>query len=150
MGKVSAIFGTHDEKTLAQLRDVAERAERPRSWRTGTWLRHAPSAASAAYDNKASVVGVGFDIAAATRRFDKPQSRASSTRELERFADEIQRSISFGIGRRNDRTTRRRTTLCSTRRSGTRCASRRGSTSTTNCSRRTRATGDGGKRQSFM
>ena len=27
MGKVSAIFGTHDEKTLAQLRDVAERAE---------------------------------------------------------------------------------------------------------------------------
>src|SRR5205807_8983992 len=100
MGRVSAVFGTHDDKTLAQLRDVAERAEQAALMADGHVGYVMPIGGIAAYDNKASVVGVGFDIAcgnAAIRtnldiaRFDRPT--------LEHFADEIQRSISFGVGR---------------------------------------------------
>lgn len=97
------IFGTHDEKTVEQLRDVASRAERAALMADGHVGYVMPIGGVAAYDNKASVVGVGFDIAcgnAAIRtnldvaRFDR--------RTFEHLADEIQRSISFGIGRTNE------------------------------------------------
>src|SRR3954464_10583858 len=60
---VSAVFGTHDEKTLAQLRDVGSRAEQVALMADGHvgYVMHIGGVA--AYDNKASVVGVGFDIA---------------------------------------------------------------------------------------
>lgn len=97
------VFGTHDEKTVAQLHDVAGRAERAALMADGHVGYVMPIGGVAAYDNKASVVGVGFDIAcgnAAIRtnlhveRFDR--------RMLEHLADEIQRSISFGVGRTNE------------------------------------------------
>src|SRR4051812_5563633 len=97
-GKVSAVFGQHDPKTIAQLEDVASRAEQAALMADGHVGYVMPIGGVAAYDNRASVVGVGFDIAcgnAAVRtnlrvdRFDHA--------ELDRLADEIQRSISFGI-----------------------------------------------------
>ena len=100
---ITAVFGTHDEKTLAQLRDVGSRAEKVALMADGHVGYVMPIGGVAAYENKASVVGVGFDIAcgnAAIRtnlsidRFDRA--------EFERLADEIQRSISFGVGRRNE------------------------------------------------
>jgi tRNA-splicing ligase RtcB len=99
---IGAVFGTHEEKTLAQLHDVASRAERVALMADGHLGYVMPIGGVAAYDNKASVVGVGFDIAcgnAAIRtnlsvdQFDR--------RALEHFATEIQREVSFGIGRKN-------------------------------------------------
>ena len=100
---IGAVFGTHDEKTIAQLRDVASRAERAALMADGHVGYVMPIGGVAAYDNKASVVGVGFDIAcgnAAIRTNLKLES--FDRRELEHLADVIQRSISFGVGRKNE------------------------------------------------
>src|SRR5437867_12917694 len=100
MANIGAVFGTHDEKTLEQLRDVATRAERVALMADGHVGYVMPIGGVAAYDNKASVVGVGFDIAcgnAAIRTNLKLDQ--FERRELENLADEIQRSIAFGVAR---------------------------------------------------
>src|SRR2546428_2856134 len=103
MANIGAVFGTHDEQTLAQLRDVATRAERVALMADGHVGYVMPIGGVAAYDNKASVVGVGFDIACgnAAIRTNLPFENFNR-QELENLADEIQRSLSFGIGRRNE------------------------------------------------
>jgi len=57
------VFGTHDEGTLAQMRDVASRAERAALMADGHVGYVQPIGGVVAYDEKVSVVGVGFDIA---------------------------------------------------------------------------------------
>jgi tRNA-splicing ligase RtcB len=101
--KIGAIFGSHDEKTLTQLRDVATRAEKVALMADGHTGYVMPIGGVAAYDNKASVMGVGFDIACGNAAIRTNLDVASFTRaELEHVADVIQRSISFGVGRRNE------------------------------------------------
>jgi tRNA-splicing ligase RtcB (3'-phosphate/5'-hydroxy nucleic acid ligase) len=97
-----AVFGQHDEKTLAQLRDVASRAERAALMADGHLGYVMPIGGVAAYRNSASVVGVGFDIACgnAAIRTDLTLDRFDG-RELGRIADQIHRSVSFGVGRTN-------------------------------------------------
>jgi tRNA-splicing ligase RtcB len=99
---ITAVFGTHDEKTIAQLRDVGARAEKVALMADGHVGYVMPIDGVAAYDNKASVVGVGFDIACGNAAIRTDLNIAQFDRaQLERFADEIQRSISFGVGRKN-------------------------------------------------
>jgi len=57
------IFGTHDEQTLRQYRDVASRAACAALMADGHLGYVMPIGGVAAYDNRVSVVGVGFDIA---------------------------------------------------------------------------------------
>src|SRR5690348_10796644 len=54
---ITAVFGTHEEKTLAQLRDVGSRAEQVALMADGHVGYVMPIGGVAAYDNKASVVG---------------------------------------------------------------------------------------------
>ena len=56
---LSGVFGTHDEKTLEQLRDVGSRAERVALMADGHVGYVMPIGGVAAYDNHASVVGMG-------------------------------------------------------------------------------------------
>ena len=58
-----AVFGEHDDKTLAQLRDVASRADRAALMADGHLGYVMPIGGVAAYHDTVSVVGVGFDIA---------------------------------------------------------------------------------------
>jgi len=96
------IFGTHDEKTLNQLRDVATRAERVALMADGHVGYVMPIGGVAAYDNAVSVVGVGFDIACGNAAIRTDVRADSLTRnEYESLADEIARTISFGVGRSN-------------------------------------------------
>src|SRR5206468_9511203 len=101
--KVVKIFGQHDAETVRQLEQVAANAERVALMADGHVGYVMPIGGVAAYHNKASVVGVGFDIAcgnAAIRTdlhgddFDRPQWSA--------LADAIAATVSFGIGRRNE------------------------------------------------
>ena len=103
MGEITAVFGNHDPKTIEQLRDVASRAERAALMADGHVGYVMPIGGVAAYDGKASVVGVGFDIACgnAAIRTDLRLEQFDRT-HLEQLADTIQRSISFGVGRRNE------------------------------------------------
>jgi tRNA-splicing ligase RtcB (3'-phosphate/5'-hydroxy nucleic acid ligase) len=95
------VFGTHDEKTLAQLADVASRAERAALMADGHLGYVMPIGGVAAYREKVSVVGVGFDIACGNAAImtDMTVADLSSPGKI---ADDIQRSISFGVGRTNN------------------------------------------------
>src|SRR5213596_449968 len=95
------IFGSHESNTLEQLRDVASRAERAALMADGHLGYVMPIGGVAAYRDKVSVVGVGFDIAcgnAAIRTDLKLPQIQGRVREL---ADEIQASLSFGVGLKN-------------------------------------------------
>ncbi|HEX6643984.1 MAG TPA: RtcB family protein [Gemmatimonadales bacterium] len=98
------IFGQHDEKTILQLQDVATRAERVALMADGHVGYVMPIGGVAAYRDRVSVVGVGFDIACgnAAIRTDLNLADAGGIAErLGELADEIQDTISFGIGRKN-------------------------------------------------
>jgi tRNA-splicing ligase RtcB (3'-phosphate/5'-hydroxy nucleic acid ligase) len=98
------IFGQHDRNTLAQLEDVASRAERAALMADGHVGYVMPIGGVAAYDDKVSVVGVGFDIAcgnAAIRTDLTMHGTPGLIDRLPALADEIQSTVSFGLGRRN-------------------------------------------------
>ncbi len=102
------IFGEHDAATLAQFRDVASRAERAALMADGHVGYVMPIGGVAAYRDQVSVVGVGFDIACGNaailtnRRLEEfGETAAERAHRLGPIADEIQSTISFGIGRRN-------------------------------------------------
>lgn len=102
MEREPVIFGQHDSNTIAQLRDVASRAERAALMADGHVGYVMPIGGVAAYRNRASVVGVGFDIACgnAAIRTDL-RADAFDRQELARIGDAVQRSVSFGVGRTN-------------------------------------------------
>src|SRR5438046_9695967 len=95
------IFGVHDEKTLAQLHDVASRAERVALMADGHLGYVMPIGGVAAYRDKVSVVGVGFDIACGNAAIRTGLKLPAIQGRLRELADEIQASLSFGIGRVN-------------------------------------------------
>lgn len=111
-------FGSHDEATLIQMSEVAQRAVTAAIMADGHKGYVMPVGGVAAYDNAVSVVGVGFDIACGNCAIqtnlklsdvtnkhladieNNPYSCASD-KTLNKIADEIATSISFGIGRSN-------------------------------------------------
>ncbi|MGH7520862.1 MAG: RtcB family protein, partial [Gemmatimonadales bacterium] len=97
------IFGSHEANTLEQLRDVASRAERAALMADGHLGYVMPIGGVAAYRDKVSVVGVGFDIACgnAAIRTDLKLPQIQGGGRLRELADEIQASLSFGVGLRN-------------------------------------------------
>jgi tRNA-splicing ligase RtcB len=102
------VFGSHDEQTLVQFRDVASRAERAALMADGHVGYVMPIGGVAAYRDKVSVVGVGFDVACGNAAIrtdmtlaDVGQSPDELRRHLKGIADEIARTVSFGIGRKN-------------------------------------------------
>jgi tRNA-splicing ligase RtcB len=96
------VLGSHEANTLAQLADVARRAERVALMADGHLGYIMPVGGVAAYRGKVSVAGVGFDIACGNCAMRTDLVAADLPRErLEPLADRIQREISFGIGRTN-------------------------------------------------
>ena len=113
------VFGQHDRDTLRQAEDVATRAERVALMADGHVGYVMPIGGGAAYDNRVSVVGVGFDIACgnAAIRTDltvedltrgmslddvrRNPHRFTQDRRVRQAADEITDAISFGVGRKN-------------------------------------------------
>ena len=95
------IFGTHEENTLAQFKDVANGAERAALMADGHLGYVMPIGGVAAYQGKVSVTWVGFDIACgnATIRTDLVAEKIAP--HAEDIADEIAARISFGVGGSN-------------------------------------------------
>lgn len=96
-----AVFGNHDTQTLGQLRDVASRADKTAIMADGHMGYIMPIGGVAAYRNKVSVAGVGFDIACGNAAIRTDLKLEAIQPYLERLADEIAASISFGVGRSN-------------------------------------------------
>jgi len=102
------VFGTHDDATRAQLARVAEHARKVALMADGHVGYVMPIGGVAAYDNQVSVVGVGFDIACgnAAIRTDRKLGDIGgapevAARRLGQLADQINDTVSFGIGRKN-------------------------------------------------
>lgn len=112
------VFGKHERNTLSQLEDVASRAERVALMADGHLGYVMPIGGVAAYRDRVSVVGVGFDIAcgnAAIRtdattesllgmgreELDRNPHRVVENPTLNRLADALFDELSFGIGRKN-------------------------------------------------
>jgi tRNA-splicing ligase RtcB (3'-phosphate/5'-hydroxy nucleic acid ligase) len=104
----TAVFGEHDDTTLAQIGDVARRAEHTVLCADAHVGYVMPIGGVAAYRDKVSVVGVGFDIACgnAAIRTDCTLADLGGDPEevhaaLDAAADEIHDAVSFGVGRKN-------------------------------------------------
>ena len=95
------IFGTHDQNTLDQFADVSSRAVRSALMADGHMGYIMPIGGVAAYDNKVSVAGVGYDIACGNCAILTDLTVEDIGHNLRQLADEINDSISFGIGRKN-------------------------------------------------
>lgn len=96
------IFGRHDDKTVQQLENVARRAERVALMADGHLGYVMPIGGVAAYRRHLSVVGVGFDIACGNAAILTDRHLGDFDRDaLTRLADEIQSTVSFGVGRKN-------------------------------------------------
>ncbi len=100
MGQPDIIFGDHDDKTLLQLQDVASRAERAALMADGHLGYIMPIGGVAAFTDKVSVTGVGFDIACGNAAI-RTNLQRDELGNLSGIADEIQSQLSFGIGRKN-------------------------------------------------
>ncbi|HEX6316875.1 MAG TPA: RtcB family protein [Gemmatimonadaceae bacterium] len=97
------IFGQHDEKTLEQFRAIQRRAVKAALMADGHAGYSMPIGGVAAYEDEVSVTGVGFDIACgnAAIRTDARLEDFTKEQQLQQVANDIQRSISFGVGREN-------------------------------------------------
>lgn len=99
------IFGTHDQNTLEQLKDVQSRAVRTALMADGHMGYIMPIGGVAAYDNAVSVAGVGFDIGCGNCAIKTDLTIDDIAGSLSELADEIQSTISFGVGRSNNAST---------------------------------------------
>jgi tRNA-splicing ligase RtcB len=102
------VFGLPDENTIKQMRQVRASAEHAVLLADSHVGFTMPIGGVAAYDQQVSVVGVGFDIACGNAAIRTDMSLADLGKSpdkqrfmLERVADRIRDSISFGVGRRN-------------------------------------------------
>src|SRR4051812_41850158 len=98
------IFGQHDENTIAQLERCADAEPGARAvlCADGHLGYSMPIGGVVGYHNVISPSGVGYDIACGNLAA-RTNLRADTIddREWTRIANQIQRSISFGIGRKN-------------------------------------------------
>jgi tRNA-splicing ligase RtcB (3'-phosphate/5'-hydroxy nucleic acid ligase) len=93
------VFGIHDDNTIAQFRDVMSRAEKGALMADGHLGYVMPIGGVAAYRNRVSPVGVGFDIGCGNMAVKLDLK--SEDLDLDRTLDMIEQRISFGIGQTN-------------------------------------------------
>lgn len=102
MVNIIAVRGEHQTNTLQQLFDVATRATLAALMADGHLGYIMPVGGIAAYDNKVSVAGVGFDIGCGNTAIKTDVQWNMLDIDAGYYADMIQRELSFGVGRKND------------------------------------------------
>ncbi len=113
------VFGTHQENTLEQIRDVDSRAHRTALMADGHFGYVMPIGGVAAYQDRVSVVGVGVDIACGNAAIQTDLTlealcgltpddvranphRLTTNPIMRQIADEIYGVIAFGPGKNNE------------------------------------------------
>ena len=95
------IFGKHDQQTLEQFQNVAQRGVKAALMADGHLGYIMPIGGVVAYRNQVSVAGMGFDIACGNAAIRTDLKVDEIAADLERLADAIAQTVSFGLGRRN-------------------------------------------------
>ena len=93
------VYGQHDDQTLRQFLDVMSRAEYGALMADGHLGYVMPIGGVAAYRNKVSAVGVGFDIGCGNLAVRLDMHKSELT--LDQLLNRIEKEISFGIGQTN-------------------------------------------------
>lgn len=93
------IYGNHEKNTLEQFEEVKKKADKAALMADGHLGYIMPIGGVAAYRNKISPVGVGFDIACGNMaiRLDEKIENV----DIDYVLDEIQKKVSFGVGQNN-------------------------------------------------
>lgn len=95
------IFGEHDQQTLDQFHSVMHGAEKGALMADGHLGYVMPIGGVAAYRDRISISGVGFDIACGNLAVKLNIGSDELKPQLPELLDWIQRDISFGVGRKN-------------------------------------------------
>jgi len=95
----NVIYGKHEQNTLDQFNNVMKNADKGALMADGHLGYVMPIGGVAAYKNKISPVGVGFDIACGNMAVKLDID--TSDLDLNKLLDKIQENISFGIGQTN-------------------------------------------------
>ncbi len=93
------VYGNHEEQTIRQFMDVMNRAEYGALMADGHLGYVMPIGGVAAYRNKVSAVGVGFDIGCGNLAVRLDMHKRDL--KLDLLLDRIEKYISFGIGQTN-------------------------------------------------
>ncbi|MFO8030591.1 MAG: RtcB family protein [Cyclonatronaceae bacterium] len=93
------VYGLHDEQTIRQFMDVMEHAEYGALMADGHLGYVMPIGGVAAYRNKVSPVGVGFDIGCGNLAVRLDMQKKDL--KLDLLLDRIEKYIAFGIGQTN-------------------------------------------------
>lgn len=98
------IFGEHEEVTLKQMAKICEdpRVERAVLCADGHLGYSVPVGGVVAYDGRINVNGVGFDIACGNKCVLLDADSQEVKANIYRTMNEVQKHISFGIGRKNN------------------------------------------------
>jgi len=93
------IYGTHDENTLKQFQEVSKGADKSALMADGHLGYVMPIGGVAAYKDKISPVGVGFDIACGNMAIQLDAK--CNELDLDYILDKIEEKVSFGVGQTN-------------------------------------------------
>lgn len=99
------VFGDHEPETISQMHKVIEHEESPSFavlCADGHLGYSVPVGGVIAYEGKICVNGVGFDIACGNKAVLVDCSSDKLKNNIYREMNEIQKHISFGVGRRNN------------------------------------------------
>ncbi len=96
-----AVWGEHEEKTLAQIRTCARTADKAALMADGHLGYAVPIGGVVAYKDAISPSGVGFDIACGNKavRLDMPGAELRA--KVGTIMDGVWSTLSFGVGRKN-------------------------------------------------
>lgn len=94
----TAVFGTHDDNTLEQMREVSKHAVYTALMADGHLGYEMPIGGVAAYDNHVSVTGVGFDIACGNCAIRTDLNDHVMQQYYRELADSINNDFAFGVG----------------------------------------------------
>ncbi len=96
------VWGQHDDNTIEQIRRCSLTADKVALMADGHKGYGVPIGGVVAYKDAISPSGVGFDIACGNKavRVDMPGSELRAN--IDRVMDDVWRTLSFGIGRKNN------------------------------------------------
>ena len=103
MNKELKIFGSHDEKTIAQIKRCSESPEAVSGvlCADGHYGYSMPIGGVIAYKDAISVSGVGFDIACGNLAIKTDAKLQDIVGKISTIVDDVASQISFGVGRSN-------------------------------------------------
>ena len=96
------VWGQHDENTIEQIKTCARTADKVALMADGHLGYAVPIGGVVAYKDSISPSGVGFDIACGNKAVRLDMLGSDLRPNITDFMDEVWKTISFGVGRKNN------------------------------------------------